>query len=364
MQRIDYKKAIVLTGARQAGKTTLISAILDAINKPFLIINGDNPADRTLWSDADFELIKSLIAPFELIIFDEGQRITNLGLTVKMIVDPSLQKQVIITGSSALGLADTIQEPLTGRKWEFRIMPISWGEMVDSYSLAKTLPRLESFLIYGSYTDVIQSEYDKEEIVKSLSGSNLYMDILEMTSIRKPQLLVKLLQALVWQVGNEVSYNEIAQTIRADNETVISYIDLLEKSFVIFRLNPLAKNERKEIATSRKIYFYDNGVRNAIIDNFAPLAQRDDVGALWENYIISERVKFLTCNNIQQTKSYFWRNKLQAEIDYVETSESKYRAFKIKWNPKKQARFSKSFTDFYLSESTEVINSSNFWKYL
>ena len=243
-------------------------------------------------------------------------------------------------------------------------MPISWGEMVDSYSLAKTLPRLESFLIYGSYPDVIQSDYDKEEIVKSLSGSYLYMDILEMTSIRKPQLLVKLLQALAWQVGNEVSYNEIAQTIRADNETVISYIDLLEKIFVIFRLNPLAKNERKEIATSRKIYFYDNGVRNAIIDNFAPLAQRDDVGALWENYIISERVKFLTYNNIQQTKSYFWRNKLQAEIDYVEMSESKYRAFKIKWNPKKQARFSKSLTDFYLPESTEVINSSNFWKYL
>jgi predicted AAA+ superfamily ATPase len=360
--KIDYKKAIILLGPRQVGKTFLIQKITEEMKMPFLMVNGDNPADRLLWTNPDFQLIQSLIAPFPLIVFDEAQRIENIGLTTKMIVDAQLGKQVIITGSSALGLGDTIQEPLTGRKWEFTMFPVAWSELKDTNTLAKSLPMLEQLLVYGSYPDIIMQD-EKEELLSALSGSYLYKDILELGGIRKPEVLVRLLQALAWQVGNEVSYNELSKTVGIDKETIVSYINLLEKSFVIYRLNPLSRNVRKEISTSRKIYFYDNGIRNAIINNFKPISQRNDVGALWENYFITERIKLNAYQKLSN-KSYFWRSKSHAEIDYVEEGTEGFIAYEVKWNEKKNAKFNTSFTNSYQPKDMIIINRSNFWNYL
>jgi uncharacterized protein len=360
--KIDFKKAIILLGPRQVGKTFLIQKITEEMKLPFLMINGDSPSDRLLWTNPDFQLIQSLIAPYQLIVFDEAQRIENIGLTVKMIVDAKLNKQVIITGSSALGLGDTIQEPLTGRKWEFTMFPVAWSELRDTYTLAKSLPMLEQLLVFGSYPEIILRD-EKEELLNALSGSYLYKDILELGGIRKPEVLVRLLQVLAWQVGSEVSYNELAKTVGIDRATIESYINLLEKSFVVYRLNPLSRNERKEISTSRKIYFYDNGIRNAIINNFNPISQRNDVGALWENYFITEKLKLNTYQKIP-AKSWFWRSKMHAEIDYIEEGRDGFTAFELKWNEKKNARFSATFTDFYQPKETFVINRSNFWNQL
>jgi uncharacterized protein len=360
--KIDFKKAIILLGPRQVGKTFLIQKITEELKLPFLMINGDNPADRLLWTNPDFQLIQSLIAPYQLIVYDEAQRIENIGLTVKMIVDAKLNKQVIITGSSALGLGDTIQEPLTGRKWEFTMFPVAWSELKDTYTLAKSLPMLEQLLVFGSYPEIIIEE-QKEELLGTLSGSYLYKDILELGSIRKPEVLVRLLQALAWQVGSEVSYNELSKTVGIDRATVENYINLLEKSFVVCRLNPLSRNERKEISTSRKIYFYDNGIRNAIINNFNPLSQRNDVGALWENYFITEKLKSNTYKKLA-IKSWFWRSKMHAEIDYIEEQKDSITAFELKWDEKKKAKFSTTFTDFYQPRETIIVNRSNFWNLL
>lgn len=360
--KIDFKKVIILLGPRQVGKTFLIQKIKEEMKLPFLMVNGDNPADRLLWTNPDFQLVRSLIAPYRLIIIDEAQRIENIGLTVKMMVDAKMDKQVIITGSSALGLGDTIQEPLTGRKWEFTMFPIAWSELKETYTLAKSIPMLEQLLVYGSYPEII-IENEKEELLSSLSGSYLYKDILELGGIRKPEVLIRLLQALAWQVGSEVSYNELSKTVGIDRETVVSYIDLLEKSFVVYRLCPLSRNERKEISTSRKIYFYDNGIRNAIINNFNPIEQRNDVGALWENYFITERLKLNTYQKLP-VKSWFWRSKMHAEIDYVEEGSDGFTAFELKWNDKKASKFSTTFTDFYQPRETFIINKSNFWDQL
>ncbi len=360
--KIDFKKAIILLGPRQVGKTFLIQKITEEVKLPYLMVNGDNPADRLLWTNPDFQLVRSLIAPYRLIVIDEAQRIENIGLTVKMIVDAKMEKQVIITGSSALGLGDTIQEPLTGRKWEFTMFPIAWSELKETYTLAKSIPMLEQLLVYGSYPEII-IENEKEELLSSLSGSYLYKDILELGGIRKPEVLIRLLQALAWQVGSEVSYNELSKTVGIDRETVVSYIDLLEKSFVVYRLSPLSRNERKEISTSRKIYFYDNGIRNAIINNFNPIEQRNDVGALWENYFITERLKLNTYQKLP-VKRWFWRSKMHAEIDYVEEGSDGFTAFELKWNDKKTSKFSTTFTDFYQPRETFIINKSNFWDQL
>jgi predicted AAA+ superfamily ATPase len=360
--KIDFKKAIVLLGPRQVGKTFLLRKITEDLKLPFLMVNGDNPADRLLWSNPDYNLIQSLTAPYSLIIFDEAQRIENLGITAKMIIDAQTGKQVIITGSSALGLGDTIQEPLTGRKWEFVMYPIAWQEIVESYTLANALPMLEQLLVFGSYPDILLSD-EKGELLGLLAGSYLYKDILELGGIRKPEVLVRLLQALAWQLGNEVSYNELSKTVGVDKETVISYINLLEKSFVVFRLHPLSRNPRKEISTSRKIYFYDNGIRNAIIKNFNPISQRNDIGPLWENFFVSERLKYIAYQKLP-IQQWFWRSKSKAEIDMIEEQSKRYEAYELKWNEKQNARFSSTFTEFYHPVATHVIHKSNFWHYL
>lgn len=361
--RIDYQKAIILLGPRQVGKTTLITKLATSIDSYFLYVNGDDPAARTLWNNASQATIFQLIGDYKVVVIDEAQRIENIGLTIKMIVDARKGIQVLVSGSSALELANTINEPLTGRKWEYHLYPLSWAEIRDHFSFAHALPMLESLLIKGSYPEVINAQTQAIDVLRNLAGSYLYKDVLELQDIRRPELLLKLLQALAWQVGNEVSYQELAQTIGADKGTVSSYIDLLEKAFVIFRLLPLARNQRNEISTSRKIYFYDNGIRNTLINNYAPLSQRNDVGALWENFFISERKKSIAYSG-NRSATFFWRNVRQAEVDYLEEMDGVLKAFELKWNPAARFKFPKAFIEAYHPAEATIIHRENFWEYL
>lgn len=362
--KIDYKKAIIVLGPRQVGKTTLITEIATALNGEYLYINGDDPATRIAWSTPSQAFVNNYIGNYKVIVIDEAQRLENIGLSAKMIIDAKKDVQLFISGSSALEIANKINEPLTGRKWEYRLFPLSWNEIKEHFSFAKTLPRLEELLITGMYPDVVTSgAADAREILTNLAGSYLYKDILDVGGIRKPDILLKLLQALAWQVGNEVSYNELAQTIGTDKNTVSSYIDLLEKVFVVFRLNPFSRNLRNEINSTRKIYFYDNGVRNTIINNFAPIAQRNDIGALWENFMISERKKQLAYNGFYGN-TYFWRNTNQAEIDFIEEQDGHLSAYEFKWNPKAKASFPQSFIEAYNPIVTDVIHRDNFWEWI
>jgi uncharacterized protein len=361
--KVDYKKAIVLLGPRQVGKTTLITGIASTLNREYLYINGDDPAIRLAWNNPSQAFINNYIGNYKVIVIDEAQRLENIGLSAKMIVDAKNDIQLFLSGSSSLEIASKVNEPLTGRKWEYRLYPLSWAEIKEHFSFAKTIPRLDDFLVTGMYPEVITNPENAKEILTNLAGSYLYKDILESGGIRRPDILLKLLQALAWQVGNEVSYNELSQTVSADKATVSEYIDLLEKAFVIFRLNPFARNLRNEISSTRKIYFYDNGVRNTIINNFASASQRNDIGALWENFIISERRKQLAYNGFYGN-TYFWRNTAQAEIDYIEEQDGKISAYELKWNPKAKVSFPKAFLTEYHPPTTQAIHRDNYWEWL
>jgi len=356
----DSKKAIVLLGPRQVGKTTLINDLVN--DKSVLKLNGDDPQTRIQLSDVNFNFLKNLVLDYEIIFIDEAQRIENIGLAIKMLVDAKLNKQIIVTGSSSLDLANKINEPLTGRKWEHQLFPLSWREIRNEYTFANAISRLEEFLIYGMYPEVVTSS-QKRKVLLQLSGSYLYKDILELVNIKMPDLLIKLLNALALQLGNEVSYNELAKILGVDRLTVVNYIDLLEKAFVIFRLHPYSTNQRNEITAKPKIYFYDNGIRNAIIGQFSPIKSRNDIGALFENFIISEKFKRLTYDGFYG-KMHYWRNAQQAEIDFLEILENKINIYEIKYNPKVKVKFTKSFTEKYYPENKFVINSENFWEYL
>jgi predicted AAA+ superfamily ATPase len=362
-KRIDYKKAIVVLGPRQVGKTTLITEIASELSKEYLYINGDDPAVRLAWNNPSQAFINKYIGNYKVIVIDEAQRMENIGLSAKMIIDAKKNIQLFLSGSSSLEIASKLNEPLTGRKWEYRLYPLSWAEINRQFSFAKTISLLNDFLVTGMYPEVITDPENAGEILSNLAGSYLYKDILESGGIRRPDILLKLLQALAWQVGNEVSYNELAQTVGADKATVNAYIDLLEKTFVIFRLNPFARNLRNEISSTRKIYFYDNGVRNTIINNFAPVSQRNDTGALWENFIISERKKQLAYNGFYGN-TYFWRNTNQAEIDYIEEQDGKISACELKWNPKTKFSFPKTFLTEYRPVETRIIHRDNYWEWL
>lgn len=357
----DNKKAIVISGPRQVGKTTLIKELVK--NTKTLFLNADDPQVRTQLTDANFSFLSNLIADYDVLVVDEAQRIQNIGVTIKMLLDAHLGKQIILSGSSSLELGNKINEPLTGRKWEHLLFPISWKELCNYNTFATTYSRLEEFLIYGMYPEVVTATTKKQRILSQLSGSYLYQDVLELVNIKKPDLLIKLLNALALQLGSEVSYNELSKILGVDRMTVVNYIDLLEKAFVIFKLQPFSSNQRNEITSKPKIYFYDNGIRNAIIGQFSPLSNRQDVGALFENFFISERMKKLQYEAFYG-KTHYWRNNQQAEIDYLEILENEITAFEIKYSPNRKVKFTKSFTEKYQPKATIVINKDNFWEYL
>ncbi len=356
----DNRKAIVVLGPRQVGKTTLIQSLVK--EKNVLWLNGDDPQTRLTISSANLNFLLNVVADYDVVVIDEAQRIGNIGLAIKMLVDAKLNKQFIVTGSSSLELGNQINEALTGRKWEHQLFPLSWNEIKNHYSFATAISRFEEFMIYGLYPEVVTSD-KKQKVLLQLAGSYLYKDILELVNIKKPDLLMKLLNAVALQLGSEVSYNELAKILSVDRMTVVNYLDLLEKVFVIFRLYPYSTNQRNEITSKPKIYFFDNGIRNAIIGQFQHLQNRQDTGALFENFIISEKIKQLRYQGFYG-KTHYWRNTQQAEIDFIEVSENEITAFEIKYSPTKKVIFSRSFTDKYHPKNKFVINKSNFWEFL
>lgn len=356
-------KAIILVGPRQVGKTTLLREYIRRSDKQVLSLNCDEPEAQTMLMNTNVAKLQTIIGNNELVVIDEAQKVDNIGLTLKLIVDNMPDVQVIATGSSAFELRNSLNEPLTGRKFEYQMYPVSSGEIIDTYGLVEERRTLENRLIYGSYPDIIMHPEEARRYLTELTQSYLYKDILSLDSLRKPRLLDKLLQALAFQVGSEVSTNELARTLQTDGKTIDKYIDLLEKSYVIFRLGGLSRNLRTELKRARKIYFYDNGVRNAIIQQFAPVNLRNDMGVLWENFFIAERMKRnhyygLYCNR------YFWRTTLQQEIDLVEESDGEMTAFEMKWNPAKKVLFSKSFTEAYNVKETITVTPDNYLEYL
>ncbi|MFS4416524.1 ATP-binding protein [Maribacter sp. 2307ULW6-5] len=359
-QKLDKGKAILVIGPRQVGKTTLINSILE--NREHLFLDGDDSTVRNLLTDPNTEQLKSIIGNYNTLFIDEAQRIENIGLTLKIITDQFKKVQLLVSGSSAFELNNQTGEPLTGRKWEYKLYPISWQELEESIGYVKSEQQIELRILYGMYPDVINNPGDEIEVLKQLTNSYLYKDILAFSGIRKPQVLEKLLRALALQLGSEVSYNELAQLVGVDKNTVSNYIDVLEKGYVIFRLSSFSRNLRNEIKTNQKIYFYDTGVRNAIIGNFNLLDSRSDKGGLWENFLIAERIKKLAYDG-SLANSYFWRTKQQQEIDYVEEVSGEITGFEFKWNEKAKAKLPKSFMESY-NAIIEVIHRNNFREFL
>lgn len=362
-RKIDFKKAILLLGPRQVGKTTLVRRLAESLGKPFLYLNGDDLTTQQALQNANLSFLKAYLGSYQVMVVDEAQRIPQIGLTLKLIVDNIEGIQCLVTGSSALELASSVHEPLTGRKWEYRLFPLSWSELVLGMGMPYCLTALGKFMIFGTYPEVVTQEGAEIPILNNLASSYLYKDLLNFQGIRRPELLAKILQALAWQVGSEVSFNELSQTVQADKATVQNYIDLLEKAFIIQRLNPFSRNLRGEISTSRKVYFVDNGIMNSISGNFATLASRADVGALWENFLIAERTKLLNYNGFYG-RVYFWRNVRGQEIDYIEEIDGKIYPFEFKWNPKAKVKYPKIFEETYSPQPLQVIHKDNFWEWL
>ncbi len=362
-EKVGKGKAIVILGARQTGKTTLVKSLLPTNSQEGLFLDADNIEIQEIWANANLERLKNVIGKATFIVIDEAQRIPNIGLSLKLIIDNLPHVQLLVTGSSSLELANLTNESLTGRKWEYMMFPISWHELTAHFDYMNALLQLENRLLFGMYPEIITHIGEERERLRVLAQSYLYKDILSLGRIRKPEFLQKLLKALAFQVGNEVSLNELAQLTGIDKATVGTYLDLLEKSFVIFRLQPLSRNLRNEISSSRKIYFYDNGIRNALINNFAPLSLRQDVGALWENFLISERLKANHYQN-KDVNSYFWRTKSQQEIDYIEEIDGQFSAFEFKWKLHKKVKLPASFQEAYQPSDFKIITKDTFDDFL
>lgn len=369
-QRMFKGKAIVLIGARQVGKTTLFQQLLESLspkvpqNQVLMLFCDDAQVRELLRQANNLSSIRQLVANNRVIYIDEAQRVQGIGLTLKLITDHFKDVQLLVTGSSSLMLQGQLNEPLTGRKFEYQLYPIATQELMNSGGLLRVNQTLHSRLIYGSYPDVLNADDDVRNILTNLSGSYMYQDLLSMEGVRKPVIIEKLLVALALQVGSEVSYNELAQTVGADSKTIEKYVDLLEKCYIIFRLNGLNRNLRTELKKSKKIYFYDNGIRNAVLQQFTPINKRNDMGALWENFFIAERMKYNHYNK-HYVNTYFWRTSEQQEIDYIEECDGTMTAFEMKWNAKKSgSRFPKAFREAYDVKQTVVITPENYLDWL
>ena len=355
-------KIIILTGARQVGKTTLLKQLLRQ-KEGVLWLNGDELQVQNLFANASADRLLSEFSNSKIVILDEAQRIENIGLRLKLIADSDSDVQVIATGSSAFELANKVNEPLTGRKWEYQMFPLSFGEMVAHHGKLKEMRMLPRRIIYGYYPEVVTNDGNEVEILKLLTDAYLYKDILSWESIKHPDKLQTLLRALAYQVGSQVSYNELSQMCSMDSKTVERYINLLEQCYIIFRLPSFSRNLRHELKSSRKIYFYDNGIRNALIADYRAPEVRQDIGALWENFVIAERMKSNEYYH-RWVNRYFWRTKQQQEIDYLEESGGKLHAYEMKWNPRAKASITKTFTEAYPNTEFQVITPENIADFL
>jgi len=361
-ETVHNSKAVILLGPRQVGKTTLLQNIA-ADYDDTLFLDCDEPDIRKILTDTTSTALKNLFGTSKLIIIDEAQRIRNIGLTLKLITDKIKSVKLIVSGSSALELSADISEPLTGRKVEIILSGVSTMEMISHHGELEEKRLLHQRLIYGMYPEIITHPERATQQLQELTTGYLYKDIFNYQDIRKPELLPNLLEALARQMGSEVSYNELANLLSSDPTTISRYIDLLEKSMVVFRLRSFSRNLRNELKKSRKIYFYDNGIRNAILSDFRPFDLRLDNGALWENFMISERMKFNFIKVIEPNK-YFWRTRQQQEIDYIEESNGEIHAFEFKVSSKKQGKFSKTFREQYLPKTLMTVNQDNYLEFI
>jgi hypothetical protein len=358
-QRLFSGKTILLLGPRQVGKTTLMKKVMGSYAGKNLWLNADNPDDRELLNNMNSSRATQLFQPQSLVIVDEAQRLENSGLTLKIIHDSCPEIQLVATGSSSFELTDKIKESLTGRKWTFTLYPISFEEMTNHTNSVELIRMLETRMVFGSYPDIINNAGNEKEILNELISDYLYKDLFRLKEIRKPDLLEKLVKALAFQVGNEVSNRELANLLQADKETVERYIYLLEEAYIIFRLPSFSRNLRNELKTAKKIYFIDNGIRNAVINQFSPLTLRNDTGPLWENLMIAERRK----NNEYKRRFmnlYFWRTTSLHEIDYLEESEGNLSAFEFKWKNVKKIKPPLAFSTAYPESTFQVVSREDF----
>lgn len=358
-------KVILLLGARQVGKTTLLEELTKKINQPSAWLNADEADILEAFTDAktSTQLIQLIGPNNKLVIIDEAQQIPDIGKKLKLIYDSKTEIQIIATGSSAFDLQNNTAEPLTGRKKTFQLFPLSYSEIAQNTSPLEAKRLLDTRLIYGSYPDVVNNPGNEKEILVEIAQSYLYKDILQIDNIRKPSHIDKLLKALAFQIGSEVSYHELAQTVgNIDTATVEKYLDLLEKAFVIFKLPAFNRNLRNEIKKGKKYYFFDNGIRNVLINNFTIPEMRLDKGALWENFLITERMKSNHYNR-KFVNTYFWRTHDKAEIDYIEEEGGILDAYEFKWKDQK-VKFPTSFLQAYPEHRTSLISKSNFEEFL
>lgn len=353
--RLFKGKAFIVFGPRQTGKTTFVEQLLAKINKKTLYLNGDDADTRESLAKPNAIQLSQMLEGYEVVFIDEAQRIQEVGLLIKIIVDRIKHVQVIATGSSAFELSGKINEPLTGRKYEMLLLPFSYAELIEETDFLTEERLFEQRLIYGAYPEVINDMQHAEEHLKLLADSYLYKDLFALEDVKKPLLFEKIVKALALQIGSEVNFSELAQLVKADQKTVEKYIDLLEKTFVIFSLPALSGNVRNEIKKGRKIYFYDNGIINAVTRNFNPITNRNDIGALFENYMIAERIKYLHQNQID-AKCFFWRTTQQQEIDYIEKRGEELLAVEFKWNENKKVKIPITFTQAYQNVQTLLVS--------
>ena len=356
-------KAVIVVGPRQVGKTTLLRMLASDTDRSVLVWNCDEPDVRQKLNEPTSTELGAETSGADLILIDEAQRVPNIGVTLKLLIDHFPEKQVVVTGSSAIELSNSINEPLTGRKYEYTMYPFSAEELIGNHGTVEERRMLERRLVYGSYPEVVNHLGEERETLTNLVSSYLYKDIFSFQDVRKPEIIEQLLQALALQLGSEVSFNELGRLLGLTSITVQRYIDLLEKSYVLFHLRSFSRNARAELKKSRKIYFYDNGVRNAMIGDYKSLDLRADVGALWENYLLSERMKH-NSYSVFYGKSYFWRTQQQQEVDYIEDYDGVLHAYEFKWNASKHPRLAATFAKAYPDHTFTVVSPENYMAFL
>lgn len=361
---LQPNKVIVVYGPRRCGKTTLLNEFLKGVNLRYLLVSGEDIAVQNYLSSQSIEKLSSFVGSNQLLVIDEAQKIKNIGINLKLIVDHMKDVKIIATGSSSFDLAQNLGEPLTGRKYTLKLFPIAQLELQQIENRAQTEANLENRLIYGSYPEIVlmQDNSRKERYLKEIVSSYLYKDILELEGLRHSGKIIKLLQLIAFQIGKEVSYSELGTQLGMSKNTVERYLDLLEKAFVVCRLNGFSRNLRKEISKNSRYFFIDNGIRNALLNNFNPLELRDDTGLLWENYLIMERLKkqeylSITANN------YFWRTYDRKEIDLVEERGGHIYGFEMKWTKRKSTP-PKGWVETYSNASYEVISRDNYLEFI
>ena len=364
-QRMFQGKALIVYGPRQSGKTTVLRHLLShpEWNGRAITLNGDDPDTVHLLADATAARIQPLLGNKDIVFLDEAQRIENIGLVLKRLVDGLPQIQVLVSGSSSLDLVDKTSEPLTGRKFEWTLLPFSFEELALARSPLEETRELERRLVFGCYPEIVLHPGDETDRLRTLAGSYLYRDVLALAGIRRPEILTRLLRAIALQIGGEVVWSEVAQTIGTDDKTVVRYIDLLERSFVLFTMPSYARNLRNELRKSRKVYFFDTGVRNAILGDFRPISAREDAGALWENYLMAERFKWRLAH-APDTRAFFWRTTQQKEIDLVEESAEGLRAFEFKWNSRRAPSAPSAFRTAYPDAVFSGVTPGNYHEFL